>query len=138
MNSVILQIASKYLRWILLIFAVLALLRGHNAPGGGFIGGLLAGLAIVFRGFAFTAEKVVSELKPKPTVFIGLGLLLILLSFLPGIVLGKELMTGIWIKIPLPWMEALKLGTPLLFDTGVFFGVIGVTLLFIFSLTNKT
>ena len=39
MNSVILQIASKYLRFLLIIFALLALFRGHNQPGGGFIGG---------------------------------------------------------------------------------------------------
>ena len=137
MNSVILQIASKYLRWILLAFAILALLRGHNAPGGGFIGGLLAGLAIVFRGFAYSIGQVKNELKSRPMIYTGLGLLFILLSFLPGIFSGNELMTGSWVKIPVPMMGDLKLGTPLLFDIGVFFGVIGVTLLFVFSLTKK-
>jgi len=138
MNSVILQIASKYLRWILLIFAILALLRGHNQPGGGFIGGLLAGLAVVFRGFAFTVPEVKSELQSKPLMFIGLGLLFILMSFLPSIFLNYELMTGSWIKIPLPWIGELKLGSPLIFDIGVFFSVIGVTLMFVFSLTKKS
>lgn len=137
MNSVILQIASKYLRWILLAFAVLALLRGHNQPGGGFIGGLLAGLAIVFRGFAYSINQVKQELKSKPMIYTGLGLLFILLSFLPGIFAGNELMTGVWLKIPLPLLGELKLGSPLIFDIGVFFGVIGVTLLFVFSLTKK-
>lgn len=138
MNSVILQIASKYLRWILLIFAILALLRGHNQPGGGFIGGLLAGLAVVFRGFAFTVPEVKSELQSKPLLFIGIGLFFILLSFLPSIIFSYELMTGSWIKIPLPLIGELKLGSPLIFDIGVFFSVIGVTLMFVFSLTKKS
>jgi multicomponent Na+:H+ antiporter subunit B len=47
---------------------------------------------------------------------------------------GKAFMTGLWTTIPLPLAGELKLGTPLLFDTGVFFAVIGVTLTFLFSL----
>ena len=46
-------------------------------------------------------------------------------------------MTGVWIKIPTPVGEGIKLGTPFLFDIGVFLAVIGVTLMFIFSLTQK-
>jgi multicomponent Na+:H+ antiporter subunit B len=71
-------------------------------------------------------------------MFIGLGLLFILMSFLPSIFLNYELMTGSWIKIPLPWIGELKLGSPLIFDIGVFFSVIGVTLMFVFSLTKKS
>jgi multicomponent Na+:H+ antiporter subunit B len=67
----------------------------------------------------------------------GIGLFFILLSFLPSIFLSYELMTGSWIKIPLPLIGELKLGTPLVFDIGVFFSVIGVTLMFVFSLTKK-
>lgn len=137
MNSEILQIAARYLRWILITFAVIALFRGHNNPGGGFIGGLLAGLAIVYRGFAFNAFQVKEELKDRPEKYIAVGLAAILLSFLPSVLLNKTLMTGIWITIPVPFTEGLKLGTPFLFDIGVFFGVIGVTLMFIFSLTQK-
>lgn len=137
MNSEILQIAARYLRWILITFAVIALFRGHNNPGGGFIGGLLAGLAIVYRGFAFNAFQVKEELKDRPEKYIAVGLSAIMLSFLPSVLLNKTLMTGIWITIPVPFTEGLKLGTPFLFDIGVFFGVIGVTLMFIFSLTQK-
>ena len=49
MNAVLLQIATKYVKWILLVFALIALFRGHNYPGGGFIGGLLVGLSVVFQ-----------------------------------------------------------------------------------------
>jgi multicomponent Na+:H+ antiporter subunit B len=136
MNSVILQMAAKYLKWLLLVFAVLALFRGHNQPGGGFIGGLLAGLAIVYRGFAFNAFQVKEELKDRPEGYIGLGLLLIFLSFIPSLLRNETLMTGVWTALP-DWTGGFKIGTPFLFDIGVFFTVIGVTLLFVFSLTQK-
>lgn len=134
MNSVILQIAQKYVRFLLLVFAVIALLRGHNHPGGGFIGGLLAGLSIVMKGFAYETERVRSQMKISPTEFIGLGLGLIVLSTIPSMISGDAFMTGLWTTIPLPVLGELKLGTPLLFDIGVFFAVIGVTLMFLFSL----
>lgn len=134
MNSVILQIAQKYVRFFLLVFAVIALLRGHNHPGGGFIGGLLAGLSIVMKGFAFETERVRSQMKISPTEFIGIGLGLIVLSTIPSMISGDAFMTGLWTTIPLPLKGELKLGTPLLFDIGVFFAVIGVTLMFLFSL----
>jgi multicomponent Na+:H+ antiporter subunit B len=137
MNSAILQIAARYLKWILIVFAVLALLRGHNHPGGGFIGGLMAGLAIVYRGFAFNAFQIKEELKDRPERYIATGLAIILLSFVPSVALNATLMTGMWLTIPIPFVGELKLGTPFLFDIGVFFTVIGVTLMFVFSLTQK-
>ncbi len=138
MNSVILQIASKYIKWLLLLFAFLALLRGHNQPGGGFIGGLMAGLALVYESFAFQAQQVKQRLKNKPERLAGTGLLMILLSFFPSLMRGETLMKGVWISVPLPIGEELKLGTPFLFDVGVFMVVIGVVLLFVFSLTQDT
>mgnify|MGYP006288458923 CR=1 FL=1 len=137
MNSVILQLAAKYLKWLLVVFAVLALFRGHNDPGGGFIGGLMAGLAIVYRGFAYNAFEVKKALINRPERYIGIGLLAVLLSFVPSLLKNETLMTGLWMKIPNPLGEEIKLGTPFLFDLGVFFTVIGVTLLFVFSLTQK-
>src|SRR6056297_3709070 len=109
MNSVILQLAAKYLRGLLLVFAVLALFRGHNLPGGGFIGGLMAGLAIVYRGFAFDASHLEAAFKNMPWQFTGGGLLAIFLSFLPSVFLQQSLMTGVWMKIPLPFGGPLKL-----------------------------
>lgn len=134
MNSVILQIAAKYVRWLLVFFALVALLRGHNYPGGGFIGGLLAALSIVYYSFAFNLTKAKEKLKLNPEGYISVGLLMILLSFLPSIIQNKTLMTGIWTNISFPVLGDVILGTPLLFDIGVFMAVIGVTIMFFFSL----
>lgn len=137
MNSVILQIASKYVRWLLVIFSVIMLLRGHNLPGGGFIGGLLAGLSLAYKGFAFTPSVLEKEMKIRPEIFMVFGLLLIFISLWPGVVLEGTLMQGIWFTIPFPFTEGYKFGTPFLFDIGVYFVVIGVTVLFLFSLSDK-
>lgn len=137
MNSVILQIASKYVKAILLIFAFIALLRGHNYPGGGFIGGLLAALSVAFRSLAFSAQEVKERLLMQPRYYIAIGLLVIILSLLPSLFQGAALMKGLWLIIDIPIYGALKLGTPFLFDIGIFMVVIGVTLMFLFTLSMK-
>ena len=137
MNSFILQIAAKHIRWLMLLFAIIALFRGHNYPGGGFIGGLIAALGIMFSGFAYNSKKARNMLRIQPEVYIAMGLMMSLLSILPSVIKKTTLMTAIWLQLPLPVLGDLKLGTPLLFDIGVFFTVIGVTILFFFSLTQK-
>jgi multicomponent Na+:H+ antiporter subunit B len=63
--------------------------------------------------------------------------MMIVLSILPSLFTGEAFMQGFWIKPQLPLIGEVKLGTPLLFDTGVFFAVIGVTILFLFSLKKE-
>ena len=137
MNSVILQLATPYVRSLLMFFALVALLRGHNYPGGGFIGGLLAALAIVFYSLAFDRRQVQKNLKIKPEGYVAFGLAIVLLSFLPSLFKSEVLMKGIWVTIPMGILGELELGSPLLFDVGVFMAVIGVTLKFFFTLTNR-
>jgi multicomponent Na+:H+ antiporter subunit B len=133
MNAYMLQIAEKYVRWLLLAIAVIALLRGHNHPGGGFIGGLLAALSVIYKGLAYNPQYAREKLRISPEKIMGLGLLIIFISLLPGILLAEPAMKGYWLKIQLPADLVLKLGTPFLFDIGVFFIVIGVTITFLFS-----
>lgn len=137
MNSVILQISSTYLRFLLILIAILSLLRGHNMPGGGFIGGLLASLAVIVSSLAYSPQYMLRHLKVRPKTHVAIGLSLVTFSVLPSILTGNNLMKGVWIKVSIPMISEVKIGTPLLFDTGVFFIVIGITLLLFFSLSNK-
>ncbi|MGQ1788144.1 MULTISPECIES: MnhB domain-containing protein [unclassified Saccharicrinis] len=137
MNSIILQIASKYLKIIFLSFAFIALYRGHNYPGGGFIGGLLASLYIVYDSLAFTSQQIKKKLRVRPESYMGMGLTCALLSFLPSLLTGAPLMKGTWLSLNIAMLGEIKLGTPLLFDIGVFFTVMGVTLMFLFTLSIK-
>lgn len=112
------------------------MLRGHNYPGGGFIGGLLAGLAIVFQSLAYDVETVRKKMKLSPQSFIGIGLAIAAISLLPSIIGGAELMQAYWVKLQITESYVLKLGTPLIFDIGIFFSVIGIVLMFIFNLSK--
>jgi multicomponent Na+:H+ antiporter subunit B len=117
-------------------FAIIALLRGHNYPGGGFIGGLIAALSVVYYSLAFNAKQVREKLLIQPHIYIAFGLLTVLISFLPSIISNLALMKGVWLKLQIPFIGIIKLGTPFVFDIGVFLTVIGVTFLFYFSLTK--
>jgi len=94
----------------------------------------MAGLSVVMKGFAYDMDQLKEQMQFRSQGFIGAGLGLILLSSIPSLLAGKDFMTGLWISVPLPLNGTLKLGTPLLFDIGVFFAVIGVILMFLFSL----
>jgi multicomponent Na+:H+ antiporter subunit B len=138
MNSLILRIAARYLTPLLMLFSLFILYRGHNAPGGGFIGGLLAAAALALYAIAFDAESASRKLRLNPRTLIAIGLLIALLSGLLSIFQGEPFLTGQWILPELPLIEQLPLGTPLLFDIGVYLVVIGVTLMIVFELARSS
>lgn len=132
-DSLILRSTIRYLFPILLVFAVFIFLRGHNEPGGGFIAGLVASAAYALYSIAFDAIEARRVLGVETRLLIGIGLALALLAGLIGIFSGEPFLTGLWIDTPLPYPFS-KVGTPLLFDVGVFLAVLGVTLTIMFAL----
>jgi multicomponent Na+:H+ antiporter subunit B len=119
---------------LLLIFSIFLFLRGHNQPGGGFAGGLMAAAPFALYSIAFGAAEARRVLQIKPRYLIGAGLLTSLISGMIGILNGRPFLTGMWDEYVLPNNTILKIGTPLLFDLGVYLVVIGVTLTIIFAL----
>jgi multicomponent Na+:H+ antiporter subunit B len=139
-NSILLRAATRYIVPVQLLFSVYLMLRGHNLPGGGFIGGLIAAAAFALYVIAYDARVARQKLRLSPQWYISIGLLLSLLSAVLPLFIGKPAMTGLWDgAIPLNWLGlgSLKLGTPLLFDIGVYLVVIGITLLIIFTLEEE-
>jgi len=128
MTSRILRLAARVLSPLLAALAVLLMLRGHNDPGGGFIGGLVLAMALLLPAFVEQATPRLN-LWVDPQQLIGLGWLLALLSAVAGPLAGGAFFQALWGgSIWLPVIGKLKFGTPLLFDTGVFLTVAGVTL----------
>ena len=137
MSSLILSTATRYLLPLLLLFSIFLLLRGHNDPGGGFVGGLVAAAALALYGLAFGPVEARRLLKVEPRRLIGIGLLLALSSGLVAVLfLGRPFMTGVWSTIELPALG--KPGTPLLFDLGVYLVVVGVTLTILVALSEDS
>ena len=135
MTSSILQTAARLLMPLLLLFAIFLLLRGHNQPGGGFVGGLVVAASFVLYAIAFGVDAARRALLVQPSTLLGVGPLVALVSGLPGVAAGKSFMTAVWTTVPAGQAE-LAVGTPLVFDIGVFLAVIGVVLTIVFTLAE--
>lgn len=133
--SVILSTAIRYMLPLMLIFSIFIMLRGHHEPGGGFIGGLVAAAAFALYAFTNRLDEVRRALRVEPRTLIGIGLLVAVSSATLSLFGGLPFMTGLWYHDPLPVLG--KVGTPVMFDVGVFIVVVGVTLLIIFSLIEE-
>lgn len=134
MSSVILRIAARSLTPLLSVASLFLLFRGHNAPGGGFIGGLLAAAAIALYAMAHGPAIARRRLRVTPRSLIAAGLLIALSSGLPSLLAGGPFLEGAWIQLHLPLLGAFPLGTPLWFDLGVYVAVIGFVLTIFFAL----
>jgi multicomponent Na+:H+ antiporter subunit B len=134
MKSVILDTAARFLLPLMLLFSIFLLLRGHNEPGGGFVGGLVASAAITLHAIAHGLPTARRALRIEPTTLIPIGLLIAAGSTLPSLLLGGPLMAGLWLPDPLPALG--KVGTPVIFDMGVYITVVGVLLTMIFALAE--
>ena len=131
MSSLILRTATRVLMPLLLLYGIFLLLRGHNAPGGGFAGGLVVAAAYALHSFAFGGAATRDALLVDPSRLIGAGLLLALgCGALPAF-FGREFLTTLWLS------PNVGIGTPLLFDLGVFLVVIGVVLTMTFTLLEE-
>ncbi len=137
MNSLILQTAVRYLLPLLLLFSVFVFGRGHNEPGGGFVGGLIAAAAYALYTIAHDTRAARQILPTEPRALVGLGLLIALLSGIIELIGGYPFLTGLWHELQLPGFGKVEVGTPLLFEAGVYLVVLGVTLIIIFALAEE-
>jgi multicomponent Na+:H+ antiporter subunit B len=137
MTSPILQTATRLLMPLLLLFAVFLLLRGHNEPGGGFVGGLVVAASFVLYSIAYGVAAARRALLVAPSTLLGGGLLIALLSGMPAVLRGRSFMTALWTTVRVGSV-AVDVGTPLVFDIGVFLAVIGVVLTIVFTLADET
>jgi len=135
MTSIILSTATRYLLPLLLLLSVYLLVHGHNVPGGGFVGGLVASAAFALFTIAHGVSRARETLYFNPRTLTGLGLLVVLASGCPALFHKKPFLTGVWSSLKIPLLG--KIGTPFLFDTGVYLVVIGVALTIIFSLAEE-
>lgn len=136
MTSLIFATVSRLMLSILLLFSVFLLLRGHDEPGGGFIGGLVAATAIIVYALSTSPRAGRTLIRIDPIRLIGLGLLVAAVSGLVSILRGLPAFTGQWVTLYLGELS-LKIGTPLIFDIGVYLLVIGITLAVVLSLMEE-
>ncbi len=138
MDSVILRTVTRFLYPLLIILSLVVLYRGHNLPGGGFIGGLIAASAVMLRVLAVGWDEIRASRFLKPLTLMQSGLILACLSALLGLLVKQILFKALWLPTwYLPVIGKLKLGTPILFDIGVYMVVLGFALLCAKSLDSN-
>ncbi len=124
MNTLIFRTIAPFITALMVLFSIFVLLRGHNEPGGGFIGGLIAASALAIYGIAYGVQAVRRAIWFHPMSIAGAGLMLACLSGLLSVVFGVPFMTGLWIYPEIFGVE-VPLATVMSFDVGVYLVVVG-------------
>ena len=182
MKTIIFATAIRILTPLFLLFSFYILFRGHNHPGGGFIGGLIGAITFVFHVLAHGSQRTAKQyfslgiysynktpdhnslqhimhllntnlfnrdakrngngnevwryylIRLRPSFLMATGLLLAVGSGIVGLLKGDPFMTGYWFDFKIPFIGSI--GTPLLFDMGVYQLVLGMVLKMIFTISK--
>lgn len=128
-RSVILDVCVRAEFHTLMLVSLYLLFAGHNQPGGGFAGGLVASCAFCLLYVSGGEPAVHRAMKVPPTTFLGTGLLLAIATGAVPLVLGGEFLESAIITADLPVIGQVKGSSVLFFDTGVYLVVLGMLLL---------
>ncbi len=138
MNSIILRAGTRYLSGLLLLFSLYMLLRGHNEPGGGFIGGLTGATGFVLYAIACGTAEARAALRVMPQNIAMVGLGIALLAGLSAALFGDALFTGQWLFLgATETSKGLPLSSVLVFDIGVYMVVFGSILSLVFAMEEE-
>ena len=127
-RSVIFEVISRFLFPVIMVISVYLLLTGHGAVGGGFAGGIVAGLAFIVRYLAGGRFELYNTAWVQPGVLIGTGLALATGVAIGGAVFGDEVLAGGDFHVNLWILGEPHLTVSLFFDVGVYLLVIGLIL----------
>jgi multicomponent Na+:H+ antiporter subunit B len=129
MNSLILTAVARLVSLLMIVFSIYLLLRGHNEPGGGFVGGLVAASAVALVAMANGAAAARRALVVAPQALVIAGLAIAVAAGVLAAFAAEPFLTGLW-QFP----AGLPLGTPLLFDVGVYLTVFGSVAMLVLAL----
>jgi multicomponent Na+:H+ antiporter subunit A len=125
---VVLEVVTRLLFHTIMVFSLYLLFSGHNEPGGGFAGGLVAGLALVLRYLAGGRYELGEAAPVAPGLLLGGGLLFAGGTGVAGLLLGAGVLQTAILQTTLPVLGDVKLVTSLFFDCGVYLIVVGLVL----------
>jgi len=128
-RSTILEVGVDSVFHTILIFSIFLLIVGHNSPGGGFVGGLVAGAALVLRYVSGGQEEVRRFVPFEPETLFAVGILAATITgIVPAIAGATFLESEIW-ETDVPVLGTVKLSSTLFFDCGVYLVVVGLVLM---------
>ncbi|MGC4030016.1 MAG: monovalent cation/H+ antiporter subunit A [Steroidobacteraceae bacterium] len=120
------------------VISVFFLLRGHNAPGGGFVGGLVMATAFVVQYMVSGTLWIESRIRIHPQYWISGGLLFAGFTGVAAWFAGRNFLTSLEWDLHLPLVGALHLSSTLIFDLGVYLLVVGGTTLILVAIAHQS
>jgi multicomponent Na+:H+ antiporter subunit A len=127
-QSIIFEVITRLIFHVIVLYSVYLVFSGHSAPGGGFAGGLVAGMALTIRYLA-GGQREIDEAAPVDAgLVLGAGLLLAIGTGVIAMFLGGEFLQSAAIDVWLPLIGEVHVVTSLFFDIGVYLVVIGLIL----------
>ena len=136
-RSIMVDVVTRVLFPSMMLLSAYFFFTGHNAPGGGFAGGLVAGLALTLRYLAGGREEFEDALPFDPAKVLGTGLLLSTIAAFIPLAMGYPPLTTGYVEPDLPLIGPVAIPSALLFDAGVYTIVIGLTMHIISSLGSR-
>ncbi|MCV2392988.1 Na+/H+ antiporter subunit A [Actinotalea sp. M2MS4P-6] len=127
-RSVIMEIATRLLFHTMVVVAIYLLFSGHNSPGGGFVAGLVVGIALAVRYLAGGRYELGDAAPVHPGLLLGAGLFLSAGVGLVALLFGQSVLESTIYEVDVPVLGHIKLVTSLFFDIGVFGVVVGLVL----------
>ncbi|MBD7995783.1 Na+/H+ antiporter subunit A [Arthrobacter sp. Sa2CUA1] len=127
-RSIIFEVITRLLFHSVIVFSVYLLIAGHNAPGGGFAGGLMAGLALTIRYLAGGRFELAEATPVSAGMLLGGGLGLAALSAAAPLFFGGQILQTAILSFTWPVFGDIKFVTSTIFDIGVYLVVVGLVL----------
>ena len=127
-RSLVLEVATRMIFPLIMVLSVYFFFAGHNTPGGGFAGGLTAGLALVLRYLAGGRYELGETLPLDAGKILGAGLGLSAGTAVASLLVGAPVLSSALIQIDVPVLGTIKFVTALFFDLGVYLIVVGLVL----------
>lgn len=128
-NSIMFTSAARRLLPFALIVALYLFMRGHNLPGGGFLAGLIAAIALIMLYMGEGLQLTYARLRIDFGILLGVGVLLAGLTGLASLIAGAPFLTSATGHWDIAWLGEISLGSATAFDLGVFMAVFGTTLM---------
>lgn len=133
-NDTILQTVTKAIAFIILTFSIFLFFAGHHNPGGGFIGGLMSASGLVLLYLAYDIETMKKVIPIDFKLLTAFGLLLAVGTGIGSFFYKVPFLSHSFAYHKLPILGKTELATVLIFDLGVYFTVIGITMTIILTI----
>ncbi len=127
-RSLMLEVIVRILFHTIIVVSLYVLFAGHNLPGGGFAGGLVAGMALVLRYVAGGRDELGAAAPTDAGRLLGAGMTIAVACAVVPVFFGAAPLTSAFFEIELPVLGHLEFVTSTIFDIGVYLVVIGLVL----------